>query len=1093
MTCVTSGKFRYFYTGNQVGDYNFCGDFNFCAGGLPGLGISSGVTVPLFFASAPTRFPWKTGQYELTQELLEGSFPFIDLQWICDIHISDTEILRVSNRNIYVEDADGSPRFYEARASKAPKINITSGEWLSPGFEIGDMKVELNNRDGHFNQYLAHGTNYVQWHGNKVQVKIGFGEKLSNYHTYFEGFITVKKGLETTDKTIVIHAYDRFDRDELPIPPTSFDQTNYPNVEKNFKGKAVPLLYGDWSVDVNDYGEIPAVCANALDDLATYYVFQIAQNSLREIGDIYLHRGKRKEGDEGPIKLISGAVTKEPEKGRFYIDISIPSLTEAYPTLKDKRAGTGSGLNLIISETAELDFVAEGVKVGDTVLKTGSSIVSLVLGVLPGQLSLSGGITWAKEDQYTVLTDEYSYRKGDKMSVFCKGKDITTMSKARLSDIVSGIVPTGVSVTLRNSAWVVDNDIQKIYELSFEGTLIRSFDFSDIDASITEINGISEAFDNTLWLFDKPTSTIYRFLLKGEVVGLSFQTAFTDGLLAALTDGRGLTVNEGNELTLVDNFTGDFYVINPFIGTGPAVTSTFNITAFDSLAVDITDLSADVNANNLVVVDRQTNKMYRIHPTTGALVSEITLDPTVEDDFSFPMGVSSFQDGTVFILNRTNNTVYNFNEFTDANENAGWIARDLLQSYAGRTSLDFDLEWNQTCRDDLSSFYSRAYINKKDNVVKYLVKFLQQTNSLLYSRFQKYSLYHITFDNFTTEGKTMREGDMILGTFKPSKEHNQYFNSAQSEYKLAPFSKTETQSDIYISPLGIQLSGREVNRTLEMDTLYRREDVDQLVPLMVRLAAAEPEFISVSVGMKFLFSQITDFYNINYYDINCETQVIQSGRRFDYIPSFIRKMVVDLDKLRIDLKLWSLGTTQFGNFVPTGTVAGGQYDDIILTNLGTPGYITPFGTITASGVNSLTLEDVGGEDAETRTHVTTGLAWLSGYKVALVDGSDHSKVEVLTIQSVLGQVVTFVEDIVASVTITSKNSAGFTDSGHYLRYANYDEVINDQTTRYGYYGKPDEGYPQSTTEEIEEQRANKHNFDNDRLPYLLHPKDFVFA
>lgn len=1192
MACEQGGKTRYFYTGNQVGDLNPVGDFNFVSGGIIGQGISAGAITGVFFADSPNRRPWVTGQYPLSQELLDASFPYINLQWICDIHVNSETILRVSNRNIYVEEENGPPRFYEARCARAPRINITSGEWLSPNFEIGDMKITLNNRDGYFNQFLAHGENYIQWQGNKVVVKVGFGEKISNYHTVFEGFVAQKRGMTTTDKEVIVHCYDRFDRDDVPIPARAYDEILSPDVERNFKGKVIPLVYGDWTTEVGDYGAIPAACSNANDDTTDLFIWKIADNELSEIGDVYLHRGKRVEGDEGPIKLLDAALIKDLENGRILIDSTVVSLSEEYPILREKKAGAGTNSGTIFSDSPELDFVNARIKAGDVVVKieankailerdgvrylykigglrgndyqielvlgapapgsetvlqstnkvtftihasstsqhivdayeayvnaekpididvaligSGAEVQSsltptnlekgsdafaqaTVLSVLPGQLSIQPVVTFKEGDTYNILTDKYVYLSGDKLSVFCKGKDITTMSRFRISDAQAGITPTGISAGLDNTFWTADNETKKIYEISFDKEIVREIDYSTIDPLITEINGITLQTDGTLWLFDVPTSTIYRILGDGSV-GLSFSTLTVSGIAANLTSGAGLTINEGNLLTIVDNFTGDFYVINPFFGTGPLVVATFNISVFQPLATEIMDISADVNANELVVVDRQTNTVFRIDPLTGSLNSAFVIDTNVESGFVNPFGVSSAQDGTIYLLNRSNNTVYNFNEFTDANNNPGFIARDILQNFSGRTSYDFDLTWNQTCRETLGQYRARLYINDKSQAVQFIVKFLQEFNTMVYNRFQKYSLFAIDFDNFRTDGSIIREGDIIANSFKPNKEYNQYFNSAQCEYGKNFFNDDKIQSDIYVSPLGVQLAGKEVARTLSMPSVYRRDDVDQLLPLFVKLSAAEPEFVTMTLGLRFLFIQIADFFNINFYDLNCETNIIQSGRRFNNIPSFVRSIMIDLDRLAFEIKLWSLGTTQFGNFTPEGVTAGGEYDDIVLTNLGTPGYISPHGYITGSGVNYVNLEDVDAVNAENRTDPLVGQAWKPSYKVALVDASDHSVVEILTIESVVGDQVNFIEDIATIVGNTVKNSAGFSESGHYLRYANYDEVTAAQKTYYSYFGNPEEGYPVSSTIEVEEQRAGQHNFYDGRVPYLLHPIDFT--
>ena len=130
-------------------------------------------------------------------------------------------------------------------------------------------------------------------------------------------------------------------------------------------------------------------------------------------------------------------------------------------------------------------------------------------------------------------------------------------------------------------------------------------------------------------------------------------------------------------------------------------------------------------------------------------------------------------------------------------------------------------------------------------------------------------------------------------------------------------------------------------------------------------------------------------------------------------------------------------------------------------------------------------------DAENRSENVVGKAWKSPYVVAVIDGATHEVLEILTIDTVVGQVVTSTTVPVTSIANTVKNASGFIVGGNYLRYANFDDVVQAQTTFFGYYGLPLEGYPLTTTQEIEEQRSGTHNFGNGRLPYVLHPVGFV--
>ncbi len=1081
------GKFRWFYSGNQVGCFNHMGCFNFVAGGPIGSGISAGTLYKKFFPGEISRALWEYPTAQLNQKLLDASHPFIDLEWIADIEISPTVIFRVSDKNLYVQDKGGLGRFYEARVQKAPNINITLGEWLAPNFEIGDLKIEINNRDGFFNDYLPHGINYLQWIGAKISIKVGFGELLSNYHEIFRGFVSQKQGITSTNETIVLKCYDRASQDEISIPATSFDRTNYPETDKENIGKPVPIVYGDWTEEVGEYGEIPAFCSNAQDESADSYIWNISENALESIGNVYLHRGDNVADKDGPILLLDSAIFKYPEDGKIEVPSTIPTLSKGYLLLDRVRAGLGSGANTLVSDSSQTDYVKIGVQINDIIIRDNDPLQYIITSVSSGILTTSAG-TFAQNDNYRILTDKYKFKAGDKISILCKGKNVSLLSVNRIADSgLIGINPRSLSVALDNTYWTIDNDAQKIYNISFENILIKTINFSDVDPSITFISSLVFQNDRSLWLLERNQSKIYRYLPDENILGLNFTTVQTE-IAALLPNAAAITIDEGNILTIYDNDLGQFYRIAPYSPT-KAIVAQFHRSVFAVTALDIYDLAFDVNLVHLLVIDRSTNKFFRVDPSNGSLIASSDFNLTiVSSAITFPVGVGYYIDGTIFFLNKADISIYNYNEFPESSTNIGFICRDILQSYAGKTSFDFDLLWNETSRNDLSEYKARVYINEKVNAINQVFKLLSSFNANAYIRFQKYALFQINFQNFRVDGDIIREGDIKLGTFNPSKEYNQYFNTSLAKYKELPFSETSIVSDVYASPSGIKLAGREISKTLDMSPVYLRSDLDKLVPLFLRLAAAEPEFVNLTVGFRFLFIQPSTFFNINF--INIEDNKI-SGRRYEMIPSFVRSINVDLNTMEIKLKLWSLGTTQFGNFVPAGITGGGENDQIILTNLGTVGYVAPIGAITTSSLNSVDLELVGGINAQLRTDSIVGKAWKQGFKVDLIDGLTQEVVESKEILSVIGNTITFVNNLNNLILPTVRNSANYIIGGHYLRFSSYNLSDQTQTAQFAYFSKPIDGYPTTTSKEIEELRAGKHKFDDGRLSYVLHPFDYI--
>lgn len=1092
--CGLGGSTKWYYTGNQVGDLNFVGDYNFVAGGPDGSGISGGTIVPIFTPPPTSREPWNYPDAKLSQELLDNCFPFIELNWIADIWLGD-RVFRVSDKNIYVQDSDGLPRFYEARCSKAPKMTVTTGEWLAPNFEIGDLNITLNNRDGFFNDYLPNGMLYKQWIYAKIEVRVGFGEKYDNYFTIFTGFVAPKQGISVTETDLSLKVYDRFDRDEIPLPALFFNEINYPDLQDGANGKGVPLVYGDWMNDSGDYGYIPAYCLNALEVDPSYYVFKISSNALSTIGDVYLHRGNRNSDVvDGPVKFDSAQLQFFPERGEFWIPTNILVLTETVSVMEGGQAGSGSGSGLVTSDNANVNFILKGVKPGDQIVKTSTSQTSTVLTVASNQITLTTGLSFTSGDEYSIRTRNFTFRKGDKISLFCLGKNIQKISVNRLADFgLNSAQPIGLTVGLDGTYWFADNSTQKIYQISFFDTIEKILDYSDVGVDLTDVGGLTIQTDNTLWIYDRVLSKFYRFDVDANATALTFLSSDVPGMPVSLGDGRGLTIDTGNFLYILDNVSGQFYVINPFTPFNPTLIYQWSRSAFDSAAVEILDLCADVNANNLCVVDRTTGKFYRINKINGSLISQELLT-NVSDNMTWCVGVSTAQDGTVFFLNRADLTLYNYNEDPNSIYNPGFIARDIIQSQTGKVFTDFDLSWNQTSRLSLNQYRCRAYIDEKTNAVTYCNKMLQQFNAQLYIRFNRYALFHIEFDNFVTTGKVIREGDIKENSFNASREYNQYFNSAYSDYSRNPFSGSSVRSDTYISPSGVAAAGREISKKMDMPNVYLRADIDKIVPLFVRLSAAEPEFLTLESPFRRIFSQLFDFYNIDFYERpRCDVagQMI-GGRRYNMTPTFVRQCEFDLDTMSVKMKLWSLGTTAFGGFVPPGgLLAGGEGDKIVITNLGTVGYISPIGTIINSGPSSIFVSDVDGQDAETRTQLVVGLAWKPGYRIAIIDASTEQVIEEATILSVSGQEIIFNAPLANPISISVLNAAGFISSGYYIKYAIYSDTPVDQRSNFAFFAPPVIGYPSSTAVEIDEQRAGLHSFPDARPPYVLFPFSYA--
>jgi len=167
-------------------------------------------------------------------------------------------IIYVSDRNKYVGE-----HFYEARTN-FPVINRSIGEFLSPSVEFSSLKLEINNADGKFNEILPGGVNYRGMLNQTVRVRLGLRDQESTYTTIFSGAVTDIGGFGRDVSSFFIIARDKFDIMKAKFPNKTFNSTTYPDVSDTIEGQNLPIIYGDWTVELNPAtgASIPAFPVN---------------------------------------------------------------------------------------------------------------------------------------------------------------------------------------------------------------------------------------------------------------------------------------------------------------------------------------------------------------------------------------------------------------------------------------------------------------------------------------------------------------------------------------------------------------------------------------------------------------------------------------------------------------------------------------------------------------------------------------------------------------------------------------------------------------------------------------------------------------
>lgn len=201
----------------------------------------------------------------LDQEFLDWSADNLEnrLQMIAEVE-TPTGTIYVSDRNKYVDGI-----FYEALAT-FPVIKRTVGEWLAPSIQFSNMSLTISNVDGRFNEFLPLGANFDSWVGRSITVKLGLDEAGSTYTTVFEGKVTEIGGISRTVQTITLVARDNYEALSEEFPATALTTGSFPNLEDNLAGKLLPVIYGDFTVDLEPTPAIvPAYIVNGADPFVT--------------------------------------------------------------------------------------------------------------------------------------------------------------------------------------------------------------------------------------------------------------------------------------------------------------------------------------------------------------------------------------------------------------------------------------------------------------------------------------------------------------------------------------------------------------------------------------------------------------------------------------------------------------------------------------------------------------------------------------------------------------------------------------------------------------------------------------------------------
>ena len=194
----------------------------------------------------------------LDQAFLDRSQDNLDngLEMTVDIE-TPTGTIRASDRNKYVDGV-----FYEA-LTDIPQVRRSIGEWLAPEVEFSRLTIGINNVNGRFNEFNPGGASFGGWIGKQVAIKLGLRDMGTTYTTIYSGQVTDVGGFQRDRAKFTLITRDIREVLNKSFPTQVLTKTAYPDLEDSLIGTVAPVIYGDWTVNVNDAGaSVPAFPVN---------------------------------------------------------------------------------------------------------------------------------------------------------------------------------------------------------------------------------------------------------------------------------------------------------------------------------------------------------------------------------------------------------------------------------------------------------------------------------------------------------------------------------------------------------------------------------------------------------------------------------------------------------------------------------------------------------------------------------------------------------------------------------------------------------------------------------------------------------------
>lgn len=394
---------------------------------------------------------------------------------------------------------------------------------------------------------------------------------------------------------------------------------------------------------------------------------------------------------------------------------------------------------------------------------------------------------------------------------------------------------------------------------------------------------------------------------------------------AAITGTFYITNVTANEFTIGNSLGGPSIVV-----TSGDVTGNHDARKPDAILNSNVACVISANANTFFDTDhvflRRSESYYQIpHPLIINISANKNAFEIQHNDPSFQIDGANwiYTTGDEFFVRVKGKDIPSYQD------NAVAIAQDILSTYGGVTTQEFDASWqtyktkSSPATGAIATWKCRAHIAEPQNAMEYAISLLEQVRlELFVNRSQKIALKALHWDEFEDNPTfKVNNWDVEKDSLSPQLDDRNNFNRTRAVYSYLPDLQDNAFSTAYFrNNAAIAQAGKEITKLLVYPNLYVTSDVEIQIQETMKLVSAYREIVVCALTTRAILKDLGDWVTLD---------VMIGSTVFENVPCQIRDISYSPSGLKLPVRLWSFAMMPFGAWNPPyAGIVGGEYATI---------------------------------------------------------------------------------------------------------------------------------------------------------------------